>query len=276
MIGVYDGEYCGSFQIETALRCMHLPYRVFSDEDIVKPGFADKFSNLFFGAGHVSDSPTALGGAAGRQRIRDLIAEGRDYIGVCAGAYLALLPEPQGLALAQSNLDHPQAGNIFQGFLDVEWPGMSDAPFPSWFQNGPVFYRDADGTVARFSAVQDNAADGRSRESTFAATDFAGRPAALQSPFGEGRCVLVSPHLELGSLGIPGFNSVTTAWMQRSCPDEYRAHPDRVPIGPSRRRFLEDLEELGLADQVTQPQWSTLRKLLAAPLGNADDERGGA
>lgn len=276
MFGVYDGEYCGSFQIEVALRCMQLPYRVFTDEDVMKPGFGEEFAGLFFGAGHVSGSPTAFGGAAGRQRIRDLVADGRDYIGACAGAYLALLPEPQGLALAQHNLDHPQADDIFQGFLNVDWPGMATPQFPVWFQNGPVFPRDADGSLARFSATQEDEADGRSRGGTFAASDFDDRPAALQGPFGEGRCLLVSPHLELGSLGIPGFNSVTTAWMQRNCPDEYRAHPNRVPIGPSRRRFLDDLEELGLADQVMQPQWSALRKLLTGRRGSADDEEGRA
>ena len=51
MIGVYDGEYCGSFQVEVALTCMRLPYDVFSDEDILKPGFGEKFSAFFFGAG---------------------------------------------------------------------------------------------------------------------------------------------------------------------------------------------------------------------------------
>ncbi len=266
MIGVYDGEYCGAFHIEVALTCMHLPYEVFSDEDVLKPGFADEFSALFFGAGHVYESPTALCGVAGKQRIRELIAEGRHYIGVCAGAYLALYPEPGGLSLAHQDLVHPQDGNIFQGFLNVEWPGMSDAPFPLWFQNGPVFYHDADGTVARFSAAQEESADGHSHGSMCAASDFAGRPAALQSPFGKGLCVLLSPHLELGSLGIPGFNSLTTAWMQRTCPDEYRAHPHRVPIGGTRRRMLEDLGKLGLADQVARPQWSALKRLLSARL----------
>ncbi|GAH65692.1 unnamed protein product [marine sediment metagenome] len=255
---------------------MRLPYDVFSDEGILESGFGEGFSALFFGAGHVADSPTALRGGAGRQRIRDLVAEGRDYIGVCAGAYLALLPEPKGLALARHELDHPQGGNIFQGFLNVDWPGMSAAPFPLWFQNGPVFSRGTDRVVARFAARQELDADRFSPEATFAVSDFAGRPAALESPFGEGRCVLVSPHLELGSLGIPGFNSLTTAWMQRNCPDEHRAHPNRVPIGRSRRRLLDDLGELGFADQVERPQWSTLKNLLTAPLGNAERRKDGA
>ena len=249
---------------------MRLPYDVFSDEDILKPGFGEKFSALFFGAGYVSDSPTPLGGAAGRQRIRYLVAEGRDYIGVCAGAYLALYPEPKGLSLARHDLDHPQEGSIFQGFLNVNWPGMSVVPFPVWFQNGPVFCHDTDAAVARFGAAQEDEADRSSRATTFAASDFADRPAALESRFGEGRCVLVSPHLELGSLGIPGFNSLTTAWMQRNCPDECRAHPNRVPMGSSRRRMLDDLGGLGFADQVTRPQWSILRDLLTARLGNAE------
>jgi hypothetical protein len=273
MIGVYDGQYCGSFHIEVALTCMQLPYDVFSDEDIMESGFGGEFSALFFGAGRVSHSPTALGGAAGRQRIRDLIAEGRDYVGVCAGAYLALYPEPKGLGLARDVLAQAEDRGIFQGFLHVDWPRMSVAPFPVWFQNGPVFCHGEDSAVARFSAAQEDEADACSRGGAFVASDFADRPAALESPFGEGCCVLVSPHLELGSFGIPGFSSLTTTWMQRNCPDEYRAHPNRVPTGRSRRRMLGDLGKLGFSDQVTQPQWSALRNLLTAQLGN--EERGG-
>ena len=79
IIGVYDGEHCGSFHIEPALRCMQLRYELFSDEDVLKPGFGEGFSLVLFGAGHVSESRTALGGSVGRQRIRDLIHDGVDY-----------------------------------------------------------------------------------------------------------------------------------------------------------------------------------------------------
>ncbi|MBT7298035.1 MAG: hypothetical protein HN849_00900 [Victivallales bacterium] len=58
---------------------MQLRYELFSDEDVLKPGFGEGFSLVLFGAGHVSESRTALGGSVGRQRIRDLIHDGVDY-----------------------------------------------------------------------------------------------------------------------------------------------------------------------------------------------------
>ena len=154
IIGVYDGEHCGSFHIEPALRCMQLRYELFSDEDVLKPGFGEGFSLVLFGAGHVSESRTALGGAVGRQRIRNLIHDGMDYMGICAGTHLALFDEPRGLGLARHELDYPQTANLFQGFLTVEWSGDSVARFPVWYQNGPVFSRANGGVVARFTGQQ--------------------------------------------------------------------------------------------------------------------------
>ena len=153
-IGVYDGEHCGSFHVQVALRCMGLRCATFTDADVVAPGFGEDFAVLVFGAGHVSDTPTALGGAPGRQRIRDLISDGRLYLGTCAGAYLALFAEPKGLALAQHRLDRPETGSIFQGFLAVEYPLGSGREFPLWYQNGPVFLQAEDGAVARFAGEQ--------------------------------------------------------------------------------------------------------------------------
>ena len=262
MIGLYDGECCGSFHLEPALTCMRQPYRVFSDEDILRPGFGEDLSILVFGAGYVSDSPTALGGNVGRQRIRDLVKDGRDYVGVCAGSYLALLQEPKGLGLAGHVLEYPQAANIFQGFLTVECEGDSAAPFPVWYQNGPVF-RCAEGEVlARFSGERLPDIGPCLPAPPLTALHFAGRPAAAESQYGKGRCVCLSPHLELGSLGLPGFWAFVEAWMAEHFPEELKAHPNRVPTGRSRRAFLAQALEAGFEDQLQGPQWSMLKALL--------------
>lgn len=270
-IGVYDGEYCGSFHIELALTCMRLPYEVFGDEDVLGSRFGEAFSVLIFGAGHVFDSPTALGGAVGKQRIGDLIGEGRNYIGICAGAYLALLDGPKGLALARHELYHPQAGNIFQGFLSVEHPDGSGREFPLWYQNGPVLSRATHGVVARFSTKQAHEADTCSKGASLTASDFSDRPAAVATEYGNGRCVLLSAHPELGALGIPGYISLTEHWMQENFPEERQAHPNRVPVGRSRRCFLDNVGELGLSAQVRGPQWSMLRELIGGALEEPDE-----
>lgn len=261
-IGVYDGEHCGSFHVQVALEYMELPYNVFSDADVPEPGFGEDLSVLIFGAGHVSESPAALGGAAGRQRIRDLVSEGRLYIGACAGAYLAVYAEPVGLALARCELDCGEGGNTFQGFLTVEYPCRSGKLFPVWVQNGPVFSRDEGGVLARFAERRVSDAQASRRVSSLVASDFADRPAAVAGAYGRGRYILLSPHPELGSLGIPGLVSLASSWMRENCSEEYGAHPNRVPMGKTRRRFLDHVGELGLGAQLQGPQWRMLRELI--------------
>jgi hypothetical protein len=262
-IGVYDGECCGSFHVEVALTCMGLPYATFGDDDLLNPRFGGQHSVLVFGAGHISGSPTAFGGTLGRQRIRGLVHEGRTFIGICAGAYLAVLDEPRGLGLLTQDLDHPQTGDIFQGFLTVEYPRGSGEQFPLWYQNGPVFPRDAGGTKAVFMAEQEG--EMRSASAKFTPSDFAGRPAVVERHYDNGRCVLLSAHPELGSIGIREYAQLIAFWRQRETPEEYRACPNLVPVGRSRTRFLNALGELGLSDELGKPQWAMLRELIAAP-----------
>lgn len=262
VIGVYDGKYCGSFYIEIPLRCMGLSYKVFGDSDIDGPHFSDEFSVLVFGAGHVSGSAAAWGGTTGRQRIRESVREGRTYIGICAGAYLALFDEPKGLALAQHTLDRPQAGDIFQGFLGVEWLREPATVFPAWYQNGPVFSHGIDGAIARFAANRTSTPSPVASSASLGPPDFEHRPAVVETQHGRGRCVLLSPHLELGSLGIPGCRRLLGTWMAKRFPQEHKAHPNRLPVGRARSEFFEGIPALGLERETNGPQWSMLRKLL--------------
>ena len=275
-IGVYDGECCGSFYVEAALTCMGLSHAVFGDDDLRDPRFGEQLSTLVFGAGRISGAPTAFGGTVGRQRIRDLVYGGRTFIGICAGAYLAVFDEPQGLGLIGQDLDHPQAGNIFQGFLTVEYPRGSGKQLPLWYQNGPVFPRDAAGARTRFTVEQEQHTDMRSATASLTPADFSGRPALIENKYGNGRCVLSSVHPELGSIGLGKYAALIASWRQRETPEEHGAHPNNLPAGRSRTLFLNALPAVGLCAEANQPQWAMFRELIARAEGepnqpDADD-----
>ncbi len=260
-VGVYDSEFCGSFYVEVALTCMEIPHATFGDDDLRENGFGERYSALVFGAGRISGAPTAFGGTAGRKRIRNLIREGRTYIGICAGAYLALSDEPGGLGLVKQELEHPQAGNIFQGFLTVDYPHGSGTRFPLWYQNGPVFPRDADGVQSVFTSEQNT--HRRSSTNSLTPQDFAQRPAAVGREYGDGRCILLAGHPELGSIGLTRYGQLITSWMQQEFPEDYREHPNRLPTGTPRRRFLNALHEVGISAELSKPQWAMFRDLIA-------------
>ena len=274
-VGVYDGECCGSFYVEAALTCMGLPYVTFGDDDLLNPRVGEQHSTLVFGAGRISGAPTAFGGTVGRQRLRDLVREGRTFIGICAGAYLALFDEPQGLGLIEQDLDHPQAGTIFQGFLAVEYPRGSGKQLPLWYQNGPVFPRDAAGAKALFTVEQGQHTDMRSATASFKPSDFSGRPALIENKYGDGRCVLSSVHPELGSIGLVRYAAVIASWRQRETPGEYRADPNILPTGRSRTRLLHALQDVGLCSAGNRPQWTMFRELITDAEGEPNQPAAG-
>jgi hypothetical protein len=124
---------------------------------------------------------------------------------------LAVFDEPQGLGLIRQGFDHPQAGNIFQGFLTVEYPRGSGKRLPLWYQNGPVFPRDAAGVKTLFTVEQEQHTNVRSATASITPADFSGRPALIESKYGNGRCVLSSVHPELGSIGLGQYAAMVAS-----------------------------------------------------------------
>ncbi len=191
-IGLCDAGCCGSFYLEVALRLLGVPYWVFGRQDVPGPDI-EKCSVLVFGAGGLYPSRTALGGRAGKQRLRAMIAEGRTFVGFCAGAYLAL-DVRLGLGLCDVPLDVPfdvtMAGRIHQGFLNVD---TARGAMRLWHQNGPVFPRSlpAEAVVASYADSQD--VSPASLTNCLTSTEMAGRPAIVRVPCGQGRCILLSP-----------------------------------------------------------------------------------
>jgi glutamine amidotransferase-like uncharacterized protein len=112
--------------------------------------------------------------------LRDHVASGGRYLGVCLGAYLA--GERPGFALLPGDTDRyieaPGASITTDrdAVVDVVWDGSRRTVF---FQDGPWFDLDPRQGPADVLAVYDN-----------------GLPAAVVAPYGRGAVGVVGPHPE--------------------------------------------------------------------------------
>ncbi|MDC0723354.1 BPL-N domain-containing protein [Nannocystis bainbridge] len=174
--------------------------RVTVPQDIRGGSLGDEDVVVFMGG-----SGTAQGrnlGDDGKQRVKDFVAGGGGYVGVCAGAYMALQGEDQFHKLrivAGRNL----TGDFWQrgiAGLDVSAPGR--APFKLFFANGPIFTPvEVEGlapyvSLAKFEGEIYNASKGTGPG------EMLGTPAITASQFGKGRVLLFSPNPILGGQGV--------------------------------------------------------------------------
>lgn len=154
-------------------------------------------------------------GEVGRDEISDFVARGGGYVGICAGAFLALKGYPWSLGLVNAEAleertphelrpvsgiyDHGVGkvsvrfsrlvGGIFQR-MPMRQPRML-----LQYSGGPLFcFRGGSGnqcivTLARFGPEMQKANIGRSR--------MMNRPAIIATKLGKGTVVLFSPHPEV-------------------------------------------------------------------------------
>jgi len=171
--------------VELALDKLSIPYRGVSEQEIREGGLED-CGLLIVPGGYTARYVDALGGE-GFERIREFVAEGGGYIGICAGAYIAArnveVPgRPPGLGIIEIQNER-RAGKglrrihiIKSGHPVVKGCGEE---LEIWYQNGPMM-RAGEG-VEVLAVYGEGAA------------------AIVCSTYGQGRVVIFSPHPE-GSL----------------------------------------------------------------------------
>lgn len=173
----------------------------------IADGALGLFDGLLFPGGSGSGQARALG-QAGRERVRSFVADGGAYVGVCAGAYLALDNYSWGLGLIALDshdrahwrrgkgtvrMELSEEGGALLGgeggdALDIHFaqgPLMVPAQGPAP-EDGPE--RSTPEVLARFrTGVGENGAD---------PAMMVGKPAVVRARFGAGRVLLFSPHPE--------------------------------------------------------------------------------
>ncbi|MDP6990306.1 MAG: BPL-N domain-containing protein, partial [Planctomycetota bacterium] len=173
----------------------------------IADGALSQFDALLFPGGSGSGQARALG-EAGRGRVRAFVARGGAFVGVCAGAYLAMDNYSWGLrliALDSHDREHWRRG---KGTVRMEleaagaalFGGDAGAVLDVHFAQGPMMVpaqgpppddapeRTAPEILARFvTGVGENGADPQM---------MVGMPAAARAGYGAGRVLLFSPHPE--------------------------------------------------------------------------------
>lgn len=171
--------------VEVALDELALPHGEVDERD-VRSGRLDKCSLLIVPGGQTAQCVAALG-AEGFEHIREFVADGGGYVGICAGAYIAArrveVPgRPQGLDIIE--IENVRSAGTEVRTIFVTQP---DHPIVEgcggelriWYQNGPLI--EAGEGVETLAVYEDGSA------------------AIVCSTYGEGRVVIFSPHPE-GSL----------------------------------------------------------------------------
>ncbi len=162
---------------------------------------------IVFMGGSGSAQGRALGDA-GKTAVREFVAGGGGYIGVCAGAYLALQGEDEFHKLrlvAGRNL----TGDAWQrgiAGIDVETVEPTQATattrFKLFYANGPIFTPAPTPGLAAYVSLANYRGDLYKLAKGTAPDQMPGTPAIVAAAHGHGRVLLFSPNPLLGSEGI--------------------------------------------------------------------------
>lgn len=174
----------------------------------------DRFDVLIFPGGSCSKQAEELG-PMGRENVRRFVAAGGGYIGICAGAYLALCQNENALGIIRAiprsiPRHHVEgwgrvSGEVRGGLLDISFTdegtaslAMSQRTISMAYAGGPILSLDFQG-ADQWSSVPVVLATYSSEPSVF---DFQqrmllGTPAIITGTYGEGTVIAMSPHPDL-------------------------------------------------------------------------------
>lgn len=140
------------------------------------------------GGGELDTAWTEL--AADRETVRDYVAGGGRYLGLCLGGYLAGRTPGYGLLPGDTDQLVRRSGSPLRrardGVVEVVWDGQRRSLYA---EDPPVFLLDGDRQPPAGQPVAPGPA-------TVVATYPNGDVAALVCPFGDGRVAVVGPHPE--------------------------------------------------------------------------------
>ena len=166
----------------------------------IRNGALKQFDLLVVPGGSGSRQGRGLG-TTGREAIRTFVEQGGGYMGACAGAYLGSVSYDWSLGIVDVEVIDRKHWKRGTGLVDVEWmehgfeqPTLGEGTSRIRYANGPIL------APANRDDIQDYEVLGIYRGEIAlngAPTGIMpGTPAAVQGVWGNGRTLLLSPHLE--------------------------------------------------------------------------------
>lgn len=167
--------------------------------DEIRSGALTNYDVVIFGGGSGSKEAEGIG-EAGREAVKEFVANGGGYIGICAGAYLATSGYPWSLGLVNARTVSPkwQRGRTLIKLEQTETGhdilGARPGEFDCRYANGPIVAPDNKTNLPPFETL----AYFRSEVSSNGAPVgvMINSPAIFSGQYKLGRVICVSPHPE--------------------------------------------------------------------------------
>jgi glutamine amidotransferase-like uncharacterized protein len=173
--------------------------RVFRPRDVTARKLADVDVIVFTGGSGARQGESL--GEDGRAAVKSFVESGGGYVGICAGAYLAMQGEPEFFKLgilAGKNL----SGDFWKrGVAAVDVRAGDDA-FSMHYANGPIFAPEVVDGLAPYTGLALFESDMYATRHGTMAGEMPGTPAIVAARYGRGKMVLFSPNPVLGAPGV--------------------------------------------------------------------------
>ena len=245
-VGYYGSTLLGRAVAETTLDAQTVAV---CPEDI-REGILDRCIGVLFPGGSGRGIAVALH-PDGVQRVRDFVAKGGGYFGVCAGAYLAASGCPEYTGMMP--LKHGQPWAKGHGLLKLELTpqgaallGAEFSCIETSYNCGPVFPDLApNGRRAPVSVLAKFESPVTDKKGTVH-EEMVGTPAIMSMQWQKGRIMIISPHPEGNSKFYP-LVARAIGWTIGQDPTSVHARVSSSPGGETRskRRRFEPSTEKG-------------------------------
>jgi glutamine amidotransferase-like uncharacterized protein len=190
----------GSKHVKRCLAKEHgFAYELVTAQEI-RDGVLARFDVVIHPGGSGSQQAEALGDE-GREKVRDFVATGNGFVGICAGAYLASAEYPWSLNLVDAKvLDRKHWA---RGTGDVElrltpaarrFFGIEDEMVTIYYGQGPLLSPAANDAIVDYEPLA--LYETEVAKNGAPAGVMKGTTAIARAPFGKGRVVAISPHPE--------------------------------------------------------------------------------
>jgi predicted deacylase len=180
----------------------------------IRAGVLTNYQVVIFGGGSGSKQAEALA-ETGRDAVREFVANGGGYIGICAGAYLATSGYPWSLKIINARTISPKwRRGVGPVKLELTEPGQEilgdrAGQFECKYANGPIVKADEYPGLPPFETLAWFRTELAKNDTP--AGIMVDSPAIFAAEFQQGRVVCVSPHPEQ-TTGLEDFVPQAILW----------------------------------------------------------------